>query len=68
MEVEEILNSKRMTFSEIAERAGISRVTLYNIRQAPENVKLSTLKAICSAMGYSLIISVERNNGGKKNG
>lgn len=52
--------TKDQTYTEIARISGISRNTIYNVRQNPERVTLRVLRKIMSAMGYHLIIKLEK--------
>lgn len=52
--------TKDQTYTEIAMRSGISRNTIYNVRQNPERVTFRVLRKIMSAMGYHLIIKLEK--------
>ena len=59
MDLSDVLMSKRVPYVEIARRAGISRTTLLKIRRSPEEAQLRKLRAICQAMGYNLVLSLE---------
>lgn len=52
----------RDTYTAIAERAGVSRNTIYNIRKRPENATLKTLRRVFSAMGYEIVISIIKSD------
>lgn len=52
--------TKEQTYTEIAKTSGISRNTIYNVRQNPERVTLRVLRLIVEAMGYNLVISLEK--------
>jgi DNA-binding phage protein len=52
--------TKNQTYTEIARASGISRNTIYNVRNNPERVTLRVLRKIMSAMGYHLIIKLEK--------
>ncbi len=52
--------TKDQTYTEIAQISGISRNTIYNVRKNPERVTLRVLRKIVGAMGYHLIIKLER--------
>lgn len=69
MDLTDILNSnRRMSFGEIAQKAKISRTTLFKIRQSPGKTQVDTLRAVCKAMGYKLTLSLEKiNNEGPTN-
>ena len=54
--------TKDQTYTEIARASGISRNTIYNVRQNPERVTFRVLRKIVGAMGYRLIIRLERCN------
>jgi DNA-binding phage protein len=60
MEIETVMNNlnKRMTYTEIAEKAGVSRNTVYNARKTPKKATLKTLEKIFSAMGYKIVFSL----------
>ncbi len=61
MDLTDILSSnRRMSFEEIARRAKISRTTLFKIRQSPGKTQIDTMRAVCNAMGYNLVLSVEK--------
>lgn len=51
---------KSQTYTEIAERAGVSRNTIRNVRNEPERARLKTLRKIFKAMGYELVLSLEK--------
>ena len=51
---------RAQTYTALAARSGISRNTIYNVRQNPERVTLRVLRKILDAMGYQLIIKLER--------
>lgn len=55
----ETLN-KQQTYSEIANLAEVSRNTVRNVRDAPENVTLKTLRKVFRAMGYDLILGLKK--------
>ena len=48
------------TITEIAELSGVSRATIYNVRKHPERSALHVLRRIFKAMGYNIIITLER--------
>jgi DNA-binding phage protein len=52
--------TKDQTYTQIARTSGISRNTIYNVRKNPERVTLRVLRKIISAMGYHLIIKLEK--------
>jgi len=60
MVINDILDKNRVSFEEIAKKSGISRTTLFTIRQNPERAKLSTLRAIAAALGYRMVVSLEK--------
>jgi DNA-binding phage protein len=51
---------RQQTFTEIAKMAGVSRNTVYNVRKNPENSTLKVLKSVFGAMGYNLVLSLEK--------
>jgi DNA-binding phage protein len=55
----ETLN-KKQTYSEIAVLAGVSRNTIRNVRNEPEKARLKTLRKIFKAMGYELVLTLEK--------
>lgn len=52
--------TKNQTYTKIAAESGISRNTIYNVRKNPERATLRVLRKIMGAMGYRLIIKLER--------
>ncbi len=52
--------NKSDTYTEIAQRAGVSRNTIRNVRIRPESARLGTLRKIFDAMGYDLILSLKK--------
>lgn len=61
MDLTDILTSnRRMSYEEIARKANISRTTLFKIRQAPGKTQIDTMRAVCKAMGYNLVLSLEK--------
>jgi DNA-binding phage protein len=54
------LNDRRVSYTQIARKAQISRTTLLKIRRDPEGAQLGTLRAIFEAMGYEMIISIQK--------
>jgi DNA-binding phage protein len=60
MEVIEVLNQKRQTYTEIAAKARVSRNTVYNVRRNPERATLGTLRRIFRAMGYETQITLKK--------
>lgn len=55
----ETLN-KKQTYSEIASIAGVSRNTIRNVRNEPDRARLCTLRKIFKAMGYELVLTLEK--------
>jgi DNA-binding phage protein len=53
--------SKTETYTNVAAVSGVSRNTIYNVRKNPERVTLGVLRRIMSAMGYQLVIKLEKN-------
>lgn len=64
MNLDEIMNElntpKPPNFSEIARKANVSRTTIYNIQRAPEKTTLKVLQRVFKAMGYKLVLSLEK--------
>ena len=58
-DVLEILERKQ-TYTEISRVSGISRTTIFNVRKHPENSSLKVLRQIFGAMGYRLVLSLEK--------
>ncbi len=52
--------TKTQTYTQIAAESGISRNTIYNVRQNPERATLRVLRKIVGAMGYRLTIKLEK--------
>ncbi len=52
--------SKKQTYSQIADLAGVSRNTIRNVRNNPESTRLKTLRKIFKAMGYELVLTLEK--------
>lgn len=52
--------TKNQTYTQIAAESGISRNTIYNVRHNPERATLRVLRKIVGAMGYHLIIKLEK--------
>jgi transcriptional regulator with XRE-family HTH domain len=62
MTIAEVLNQKRQTYTEIARLSGVSRNTIGNVRKNPERATLGTLRKIFRAMGYEIILTLEKND------
>lgn len=52
--------TKSQTYTGIAAESGISRNTIYNVRNNPERATLRVLRKIMGAMGYRLVIKLEK--------
>jgi transcriptional regulator with XRE-family HTH domain len=65
MAIMEILNQKRQTYTEIAKLAGVSRNTIGNARKNPERATLGTLRKICRAMGYEIVLILVKSKKAK---
>jgi DNA-binding phage protein len=52
--------TKSETYTNVAIEAAVSRNTIYNVRQNPERATLGILRRIVEAMGYQLIIKLEK--------
>ncbi|MCP4083190.1 MAG: hypothetical protein GY743_23455 [Planctomycetaceae bacterium] len=52
--------NKRQSYSEIAERAGISRNTLLSVRTEPDKSSLRVLRRVATAMGYTLVLTFQK--------
>jgi DNA-binding phage protein len=64
MEITDILQKNRIPFTTLATRAGVSRNTIYNMRQNPDSAKIGTLRRVVEAMGYRLVVTIERPDNG----
>jgi DNA-binding phage protein len=51
---------RTINVSEVAQKAGISRTTYYNVLKNPDGTSLARLKAIVQALGYKMIITFEK--------
>ncbi len=55
------LSQKRgQTIADIASKAGVARGTIYNAARKPQNSTLGTLQRIFGAMGYRMVVSLEK--------
>ena len=65
MEIHEILRKERrasdITQAELAARIGISLVTLNKFENGLQSANLSTLKKICEALGYNIVLTKTTN-------
>lgn len=52
---------KRQSYSEIARLSGVSRNTIRSVRDDPEKTTIRTLRKIFGAMGYELVLSLEKS-------
>lgn len=50
------------TITEIARLSGVSRATIYNVKRQPEKSALHVLRRIFGAMGYRIIITLEKED------
>jgi DNA-binding phage protein len=53
--------TKSQTYTELARLSGISRNTIYNVRKNPERATLGTIRKIFRAMGYEVVIRLEKS-------
>jgi hypothetical protein len=62
MDIKETLGRifERKTVSGVARRAKVSRNTVYSVLKDPDKSSLRVLKQIFSALGYKLVLSLER--------
>ena len=65
MEIHEILRKERraldITQGELASRIGISLVTVNKFEKGLQSANLSTLKKICEALGYNIVLTKTTN-------
>ena len=52
--------TKNQTYTELARLSGISRNTIYNVRKDPDRATLGTLRKIFQAMGFKVVIRLEK--------
>jgi DNA-binding phage protein len=63
MEINQIfpkVSERSVNVSQVAQAAGISRTTYYNILKNPQGTTLTRLKAIAAALGYKMIVTFEK--------
>jgi len=58
-EVEKLLRAPALPPTELARQAGVSRNTLWTLRQDPSHARLATLRELALAEGFDLSIGVE---------
>jgi len=67
VDIDKILERKRMTLSELADKTGVSRQSLYKIRKT-KRVTFATLNKIANSLGetdWEGLVSVEIKTSGK---
>lgn len=60
MEINDLFDDRTCNFRKVAKRSGLHYNTITNVRKDPEKSKVSTLRALAEAMGYKLILSLEK--------
>lgn len=67
VDIDKILERKKMTLSELADKTGVSRQSLYKIRKT-KRVTFATLNKIANSLGetdWEGLVSVEIKTSGK---
>ncbi len=60
--IEKARKDKNLTLEEVGQRVGVSRMRISQLEKA-ENIELSTLVRVASAMGYKVQIALQSEDG-----